>query len=194
MGVHFDLRPDDHLTQVERAGLRGVHDRQTVGSALVAFGDIYAPTRDRERVATQADAHDRRPDLAFRTTRTQRRFWFFTQLHARQQTRQARRHVQLYAAQWLVPVFAAHRQRERRERSSLNVRRASSQFRSERQRVRTRGPVGTSRDFKARGRIGRRVPRPRTDRRRSRIRPTQRRRIQRRPRSTKEFQMQIFER
>ena len=109
--------------QVERTGLRGVHDREAEGGALVGAGDVRLTTDDRERVIPQADADDRFADLAFRAAGAGVGLCFAAQRYAGEQARDTGWVMQRDLLDLLLTIFTTQRRHQRREPARLDVRR-----------------------------------------------------------------------
>ena len=76
--------------QVERPGLRGVHDRQAERRALVRAGDVHLAAGHAERVAADADADGRFADQAFRAAGARVGLRFSAELRRRRACPRAR--------------------------------------------------------------------------------------------------------
>jgi hypothetical protein len=95
MRVDFDLRADDDrpaFLQVERAGLRGVHDREAERGALIRAGDVDTfTTRDVNGSPPTPTETIVSPISTFRAARAGVRFGFAAELHTRRADRRGRR-------------------------------------------------------------------------------------------------------
>ena len=119
--------------QVERAGLRGVHDRQPERRALVRSREVHLAAGDRERVVPKPTltvvSPTRLSDPHVPASACASPHSFTPGISPA-----APAAVQLTPPAALLAIFAVHRHRQRAERPGLNVRRARRQP-GERQRV-----------------------------------------------------------
>src|SRR5665213_315371 len=70
MRIDRDRGPHHHIPQMERASIRGNHDRETKRGSLIRPREIHPATRDRKRVFPRAHYSTRAPDPAPFPTRT----------------------------------------------------------------------------------------------------------------------------